>query len=157
MFAGPNPGFVPIKNPDKKPMLPRPHVHCRPGSAAWNYMHQAWFQSLLNDIAFATKNHLLQHKHFTNVMSILHMIDYIESFVPPSLRICGSFFAQIILCADLTVAGYMDEHIDEKGMITAFLTLGNHSEGEKTRYYSGSKVSNTNQLLYSVKFAHGTQ
>ena len=49
----------------------------------------------------------------------------------------------------------MEKHIDEKDMITAFLTLGNPTEGGKTRYYSGSKVSSTNRILHSVKFAHG--
>ena len=104
-----------------------------------------------------TKEHLYHYKSkSSDIQGLLNMIDFIEREVPKSLRICDTFFTQMIMCSDVNVSSYMGKHIDEKDLITSFVTFGKVITGGKTRYYTGSSANNnSNNIVHEVAFEHG--
>ena len=124
-------------------MLPRPLKHYRPKYKAWNYMQEPWFVSMVHYLARMTKTHIQMYKNkSSSIKRIEENIQYIESNVPNSLRICDSFFTQMVL--NTYESGedmkHISIHLDEKDMISCILTLGNTVSGGNTQYYSGLNV-----------------
>jgi len=139
-------------------MLTRPLKHYRPGSKAWNYMQEPWFVSMVHYLARMTKTHIQMYKNkSSSIKTIEENIQYIESNIPNSLRICNSFFTQMVLN---TYEGDEDKkhisiHLDEKDMISCILTLGNPVSGGNTQYYSGLNVKKSKSIIHEVEFEHG--
>ena len=113
--------------------------------------------SFVQDIAMITKEHLNHFKSkSSDIQGLLNMIEFIEREIPKSLRICDTFFTQMIMCSDVDVSSYMGKHIDEKDLITSFVTFGKVITGGKTRYYTGSSANNnSNNIVHEVAFEHG--
>ena len=158
MYAGQYPKFCPNnEQPQRLKMLPRPYACYRPNNNAWKYTQKKWFMSFVQDVAMITKEHLYHYKSkSSDVQGLLNMIDFIEREVPKSLRICNTFFTQMVMCSDINVDSYMSKHLDEKDLITSFITFGKVKTGGKTRYYTGSSATNTlNKVVHEVAFEHG--
>ena len=69
---------------------------------------------------------------------VLKVIDYTYTKIHPLLRICDSFFTQMVVVGNLETTGQMPTHIDEDNYINEIISLGdNPIHGGKMYYYHG--------------------
>ena len=81
----------------KKQMLPRPFVKSRPFQLGHVFMTNcAWLYDLCQHVEQLTINYLLSNRTQSTV-SVLDHIRFSKEHVHPSLRICDTFFTQMIL------------------------------------------------------------
>ena len=142
----------------KYSMLPRPVVKSRPGQFGHTILNNTpWIKELVGDISKAVNDYLLDAKTVMNSKCLQEIRQSVD-IIPSCLRICNSFFTQmIILCSkkgkDCCV---IPTHIDEDDVVNAILTLGDISNGEgSTVYYDGITSKETGNEYVSIPFKHG--
>jgi len=118
------PTFVHRADPQYHHMLPRPVVKSRPGKIGWRLLSKSlWLKKLCVDIEYLTIKFLKGQKSQTSEILLQH-IEFCKNNVPPCLRICNTFFTQMILVGSSHCSnGNIPLHIDEDDHITALLSL----------------------------------
>lgn len=117
-------------------MLPIPVVKSRPHRLGHRIMNNnCWLQELVSDIKIYTLNHLEEGKSPTSAI-VLHHVLSSKQLIPPCLRICNTFFTQMILLGkEGENDGIIPLHVNEDDHITALLSIGSHNlEGGDTVY-----------------------
>ena len=116
-------------------MLPRPVTSCQPGEIGHTYLlHTQWVRDLVSDVAMFTVK-LLKKLNNSKSRHVLRVIDYTYTKIHPLLRICDSFFTQMIVVRNLETTGKMPTHIDEDDYINAIISLSdNPIHGGETYY-----------------------
>ena len=119
------PRYLFTYNPDNKHMLPRPVVKSRPGQLGHTIMKTcSWLRKLCKDIEYLTIKHLQTQKNQTSD-NLLEMIRFCKKEIPSSLRICNTFFTQMIIVGCYkTNGGFIPLHMDNDDHITSLLSLG---------------------------------
>ena len=126
-----------FKHEEDRHMLPRPVVKSRPGNIGHKLMTEStWLKHLCKDIERLTINHLRSIKNQTSDY-ILKQIEFCKNIVPPCLRICNTFFTQMIMVGSFNSdCGRIPIHVDGDDFITALLSVGGSSkiQGGSTFY-----------------------
>ena len=135
-------------------MLPRPVVKSRPGNLGYKLMNTSiWLKSLCKDIETLTINHLINQKTQTSE-NVLKHIEFCKKTIPQSLRICNTFFTQMIMVGSLNChEGNIPIHVDDDDFITALLSVEGSSKtkGGKTLYIEKQLRNNKESLKISKK------
>ena len=122
---------------DTQHMLPRPVVKSRPGNLGYKLMNTSiWLKSLCKDIETLTINHLINQKTQTSE-NVLKHIEFCKKNIPQSLRICNTFFTQMIMVGSFNYhEGNIPIHVNDDDFITALLSVEGSSKtkGGKTLY-----------------------
>ena len=147
------------KEPNKKfSMLPRPVVKSRPGECGHTILkYSKWLNYLVRDIASYVFQYLYE---LNNELSkkCLHIIKECKKIIPKSLRICDSFFTQMIILRidEKEKEHNIPIHIDTDDYVNAILTLGDISEKDgNTVYYNGTHKKSVGRECLSIPFLHG--
>ena len=141
----------------EKHMLPRPVVKSRPNMIGHMYMnHFPWLIDLCRDIEQLTLQYVQNNKSQSTEI-IEQYIAFSKKHIPPCLRICNTFFTQMILvgCMD-DQEGNIPPHHDEDDHITALYSLSNSDSllGGNT-YYAESNQEGVLNHVQEVIFKHG--
>ena len=87
---------------------------------------------------------------------VLKVIDYTYTKIHPLLRICDSFFTQMVVAGNLETTGQMPTHIDEDDYINAIISLGdNPIHGGEMYYCDGISKKNHRKSVTIIPFQHG--
>ena len=139
---------------DTRHMLPRPVVKSRPGNLGHKLMNtNIWLKSLCKDIETLTMNHLINQKTQTSE-KILRHIDFCKKTLPESLRICNTFFTQMIMVGSFNYCkGNIPIHVDDDDFITALFSVEGSSKthGGTTLYIERKFISNKESLMISKR------
>ena len=122
---------------DTRHMLPRPVVKSRPGQLGYKIMNTSiWLKCLCKDIETLTINHLRNQKTQTSE-NVLKHIEFCKKIIPSSLRICDTFFTQMIMVGSFnSKEGNIPIHLDDDDFVTALLSVAGSSRisGGSTLY-----------------------
>ena len=122
-------------------MLPRPVVKSRPNNCGYLLLRNfQWIKKLSMIVEKATFDHLKEDKT-ENSLSLLKCNDFSIKNIPSCLRICDTFFTQIILVGDPNADhGEIPIHTDNDDYITALVSIGtNNIRSGHTNYYETRK------------------
>ena len=151
------PTFKLDKNSNKKQMLPRPVVKSRPFQLGHSILTKCnWLIDFVQHVERLTLNYLLEHKSQLTV-SVLDHVQFCKEYVHPSLRICGTFFTQMILVGCFKHNhGSIPPHKDDDDHITALVSLGhmNSLKGGDT-FYAEELSDGTLCIKKRVPYKHG--
>ena len=135
-------------------MLPRPVVKSRPGYLGHRMMKTSiWLNSLCKDIETLTINHLVNQKTQTSE-NVLKHIKFCKETIPGSLRICNTFFTQMIMVGSFNCSdGNIPIHVDDDDFITALLSVEGSSKtnGGTTLYIEKILKNNKERLNISKR------
>ena len=142
-----------------KHMMPRPVVKSRPHRFGNKLMTECkWLIELIQDIETLTLKHIAEDTSPTSVMIKEYVKDR-KALIRKCLRICNTFFTQMILLGDHDqTAGRIPLHMDTDDHITALFSIGNESmngkEGE-TVYIEKSYPDVGVTIKKRIPFSHG--
>ena len=125
------------RNLSKISMLPRPVVKSRPGNIGHCLMQNClWLKKVVKHVEFLTLKHLISDKSEMSLIIREH-VHQCKKIIPPCLRICDTFFTQIILVGNFDdPVGDIPLHLDPEDHITALLSIGSPTvKGGSTLYY----------------------
>ena len=152
------PMFSTKDNLKKLHMLPRPVVKSRPGQIGWKIMKTCtWLNDLCKDIEMLVIESLTAQKTQKSE-SILKHINYSKAMLPPCLRICNTFFTQMIMVGSShTINGDIPLHLDKDDHITALLSLGSShiEDGGETLYIETSIDVGLLNITKCIPFKNG--
>ena len=134
-------------------MLPRPVVKSRPNNCGYLLLRNfQWIKKLSMIVMKATFDHLNEDQTEYS-LSLLKCIDFSIKNIPSCLRICDTFFTQMILVGDPNADhGEIPIHTDNDDYITALVSIGtNNIRSGHTNYYETRK-KNSYMLSHSVEF-----
>ena len=145
-----------ICNSEKRHMLPRPVVACRPGNYGYLLTHSDnWLKKLTIIIQDLTID-FLKKDSSEKSKEVLVLTKKCKEIVPSCLRICDSFFTAMIVVGDFSGEGEIPLHKDNDDHINAIVSIGdNNIDGGKTIYYSGLKMEDVGEKQRAVHFHHG--
>ena len=159
------PTFVHTIDPHCRHMLPRPVVKSRPGKLGWRLLSTSlWMKKLCADIEYLTIEFLKRQKSqslrlFWDISNFARtMYLHVCAYVPPCLRICNTFFTQMILVGSSHCCnGHIPLHLDEDGHITALLSLSSSDDviGGNTFYVEKCGDKCLLRVKKKVEFRHG--
>ena len=152
------PTFVHSTDPHHCHMLPRPVVKSRPGNLGWRLLLTLlWLKKLCADIEYLTIEFLKRQKSHTSEIMLRH-IEFCKNNVPPCLRICNTFFTQMILVGSSHCCnGHIPLHLDENDHITALLSLSSSDVviGRRTFYVEKCRDKCLLRVKKKIEFKHG--
>ena len=122
---------------NKPSMLPRPVVKSRPGNLGHYLLNQcSWLRHLCKLVEKLTIESLIDETTESSQF-IQQMIHKSNTIIPASLRICETFFTQMIIVGHpAAVCGNIPIHLDKDDIITALLSIGDTDvDGGSTNYY----------------------
>ena len=137
-------------------MLPRPVVKSRPHRLGHRIMNNCnWLRELVSDIERFTLNHLEEDKSPTSAIILDHVL-LSKQLIPPCLRICDTFFTQMILLGKVgEKEGIIPIHVDEDDHITALLSIGSHKLVGGDTVYVETYPDDRVLLKKRIPFKHG--
>ena len=151
------PTFKVDPNSYKKQMLPRPVVKSRPFQLGHMIMTNCtWLYHLCQHVEELTINYLLTNKTQSTV-SVLDHIKFSKEHVHPSLRICNTFFTQMIIVGCFkSTEGSIPPYEDNDDHVTALVSLGktNNLVGGDT-FYGEKQPDGVLTITQRIPFRHG--
>ena len=168
-FAGPSPRFY---NEDRvhHSMIPHPFKNSMPNSMVHTILKEESFSDLVSLCADATIKYLHQslllcnrfdvlndNIFIHNVKTSLSLIDFIYQHVPKSLRICDTFFTQMVIVGNDQIRKHdgIKNHLDND-YISCIVNFGKLKKGGSTIYFNGTHPEkNCGKLISEVPFEHG--
>ena len=141
----------------EKHMFPRPVMKSRPNMIGDMYMnHFRWLIDFCRDLERLTLKYLKNNKSQSTEI-IENYIEFSKKHIPPCLRICNTFFTQMILVGFMDYQeGNIPPHHNEDYHITALFSLS-HTEsllGGDTYYAEINQDGGLNHVQ-KVIFKHG--
>ena len=140
-------------------MLPRPVVKSRPHRLGHRIMTKCvWLRKLVQDIESLTLKHLELDKSPTSVIIQKHL-EASKKLIPPCLRICDTFFTQMIfLGTHGETEGSIPPHLDKDDHITALFSMGSEcmigNQGT-TVYIEKNEPDDRLTIIKRISFRHG--
>ena len=150
------PKFQRIVGIEKYSMLPRPVTKSRPGEIGHTFMKYSWWlNELVRDISAFTIQYvstLPEEKR----RYLLKILTQSMKLIPKDLRICNSFFTQLVLVGQMEEEGSMPSHVDGDDYINVVLSIGdNTTKNGETLYYDGCHKKDHGNVIYKMNFMHG--
>ena len=146
------------RNPhlQKFSMLPRPVIKSRPGEIGHTFMTYSWWlNELVRDISAFTINYV-SSLQTDKRRYLLNILTKSMKLIPKELRVCNSFFTQMILVGEMDKEGSMPSHVDGDDYINVVLSIGENSIiGGETLYFNGYEKKNHGEVIHKVSFVHG--
>ena len=137
-------------------MLPRPVTKSRPGELGQIWLsHTPWLKELTHKVAIMTRN-FYQKSNSMHAKIVLKMMNESINIVHPSLRICDTFFTQLVLVGSESRYSKMNVHIDPLDYVTSIVTFGDANlKGGYTVYYDGMSSKDHGNIQQAIPFQHG--
>ena len=149
-------------------MLVRPVVNSRPYQKGSIMMRKCdWLIQLCKRVESLTLKYLedtrsqltvtSKNNSTQSTVSAFEHIGFSKNFVPPSLRICDTFFTQMILVGSFSkTEGSIPSHEDVDDYVTALISLGETESlvGGDT-FYSESTSTGKLRIKQTVPYRHG--
>ena len=162
------PTFVSSDKLNKKHMLPRPVVKSRPYQLGHFLMTKCtWLIKLCQHVESLTLNYLQEnesqltvhqtHQRTQLTVSALERALFSKKHIPPCLRICDTFFTQMILVGSFSHReGNIPPHEDSDDYVTALVSLGQTETlvGGDT-FYSEKTPDGLLRIIRRVPYRHG--
>ena len=150
------PLFTNKLSPTGVSMLPRPVTKSRPGELGHSWMtNTAWLIKFTKDVARITL-HYLSNRQDPEASFIIHKIEQCIFQVHESVRICGTYFTQLIMVGSYNKYDRIKVHLDKGEYITAVVTFGaTEIKGGYTVYSNGISDNNPGKIQHAIEFRHG--
>ena len=121
-------------------MLPRPVVSSRPGNFGHLIMNDcAWLIHLCTRDAESIAIHFLMDEMKERSEQVLQYVRQIKDILPNCLRICGTFFTQMVVVGSMKCSkGQIPLHVDSSDYVNVLVSIGDSTvKGGETIYYDG--------------------
>ena len=138
-------------------MLPRPVVKSRPGNIGNLIMNNnKWFQDLCQDVELIAIRYLEEENSFSSQQIRRHTM-ICKRIVPACLRICNTFFTQMVVVGpEGNKEGEIPLHLDSGDYINVLVHIGDSSvEGGEIGYHDGMTKKDKGKMVLSHRFKHG--
>ena len=142
---------------DQKHMLPRPVVKSRPGQLGHRIMNKCqWLVAFCKDVEKFTVQHLFQHRS-QSTESVWNHIQASKRLIPPCLRICNTFFTQMIVVGSpSSTTGSIPPHLDSNDHVNALVSFGDTEEVEGgDTFYIEKDTDGLIKIRRRISFCHG--
>ena len=141
----------------KYSMLPRLVVKSRLGNIGDIIMkNHSWFGDLCRDAERIALDFLEADDSVEGVQVQKHIWTS-KRIIPSCLRICNTFFTQVVVVGPMqTKEGVINHHVDSGDYINVLISIGDSSvKGGETVYYNGQSEKEVGDVVISHKFKHG--